>query len=81
MAIYRKAPTCPYCGEVIATAIYRDQSKIPFMQRLIGDTFIRWEYKEHRCEGKIKADEEAEKEYKKYRDEAIKKGTLPPFFK
>jgi hypothetical protein len=54
MAIYRKQPTCPYCGKVIAKGVYKDQSHLPFMMRVIGDTFLRWEYKKHNCKKKPK---------------------------
>jgi hypothetical protein len=50
MAVYRTPPTCPFCGEIIATAQYKDQSKTPLMLRTIGDTFIGWKYKEHSCD-------------------------------
>jgi len=49
MAIYREAPKCPFCGEVIAKAKYRDQSDLPVSVQLIGDTFEGWEYEEHSC--------------------------------
>jgi hypothetical protein len=65
MAIFRPTPKCPYCGEVIAKAVYIDQSKIPSMMRLIGDTFIRWDYITHTCEGTKKA----EAENKKWRED------------
>jgi hypothetical protein len=52
MARYRPTPKCPYCGAEIARAVYKDQSKIPLMQRLIGDTFIRWDYIKHNCKSK-----------------------------
>lgn len=50
MAILRAAPRCMYCKEIIAEEIHLDQSDIPTNQQLIGDTFIRWDYKEHECE-------------------------------
>jgi hypothetical protein len=82
MARYRPTPTCPYCGVVIAKGIYRDQSKIPFMQRVIGDTFIRWDYIKHSCKGKKEADKKMKEEVDKAWDK-IKKGggKLPPFMK
>jgi hypothetical protein len=61
MAVYRKTPACPYCGKIIAKAVYKNQSHIPFMFRVIGDTFIRWDYIKHNCKGKRKADKEIEK--------------------
>ena len=52
MAIYRAHPKCPFCGKVIAKAKYKDQSDIPMSMRLIGDTFIGWEYDNHECKEK-----------------------------
>ena len=49
MAVYRPTPTCENCGEPIAKAIYEDESFLPPNQRLIGDTFLRWEYIDHNC--------------------------------
>lgn len=43
MAIYRELPRCPNCGEIIANPIHFDKPDF------IGDTFIRWEYLEHKC--------------------------------
>lgn len=48
MAIARRAPKCKKCGESYR-GIYRDQSNIPIMHRLIGDTFIRWDIEGHVC--------------------------------
>lgn len=81
MAVYRATPTCPYCGEVIAKGVYKNQKNIPFQFRLIGDTFIRWDYIEHTCEGKEKADQEIKKSIDELLAEAKKKGALPPFMK
>ena len=81
MAVYRPTPTCPYCGKIIAKGVYKNQSKIPSMLRVIGDTFIRWDYIEHTCEGKKKADKEMEDFIDKQISDMKKKGTLPPFFK
>ena len=55
MAVYRPTPKCSFCGKLIAKAIYDDQSDLPMSMRLIGDTFIRWDYFEHSCKGKRKA--------------------------
>jgi hypothetical protein len=52
MARYRRPPTCPHCGKVIAKAVYLDQTDLPLMQRVIGDTFIRWDYNKHTCSKK-----------------------------
>lgn len=49
MAIIRRTPTCHLCGAKIAKAVYKDQSKLPLQLRVIGDTFIRWEYIKHDC--------------------------------
>ena len=81
MARYRPTPTCPFCGVVIAKGIYKDQSKIPFMQRIIGDTFIRWEYIKHTCKGKEEFDKKMEEDADRFIEEAKKKGDLPDFFK
>lgn len=48
MAVYRKAPTCPECGEQIRGK-YLDQSDTPIMHRIIGDTFRGWDWANHRC--------------------------------
>lgn len=61
MAVYRQTPTCNYCGKSIAKAIYRDQSHLPTMLRVIGDTFIRWDYKKCKCKGAKKARKEMKK--------------------
>ena len=62
MAIMRTAPTCAHCGAVIATAIYQDQSDIPPIMRIIGDTFIRWDYIYHECEAGKKFAEQIRKQ-------------------
>ena len=77
MAVFRKNPKCPYCGEIIAKGIYRDQSNIPSYMRVIGDTFIRWEYLDHTCDGKKKA----QGEMAELIDESGIKEKLPQFFK
>lgn len=51
MALYRPTPTCPHCGEPTHKAIYRDQSHLPPMLQIIGDTFEGWESLEHTCKG------------------------------
>lgn len=48
MAIIREAPKCPDCGEYIGE-IHRNQSNVPFYKRVIGDTFIRWDWAGHKC--------------------------------
>jgi len=53
MARDRPVPRCPNCGKKIAKPVYLDQSKTPIMKRLIGDTFIRWDYIKHVCTKKI----------------------------
>lgn len=58
MAIARTRPKCFMCGEFI-NGIYKDQSKIPFMLKKIGDTFQGWDYKSHKCN-------EDSKQYKQY---------------
>lgn len=82
MAIARQAPKCPHCGEVIAKAIYRDQSNVPMMMRLIGDTFIGWKYFEHSCPGKEVFDKKMKEEFDKSIQEMKDSGnSIPPFFK
>jgi len=68
MAIARPTPTCPYCGKPTAKGIYKDESDMPSFFRLIGDTFIKWEYKKCNCKGAKKARKEA----KKARDKWLK---------
>lgn len=62
MAVARPVPKCQYCGKPIAKGIYKDESDVPFFMRIIGDTFIRWDYKECNCKGARKA----RKEHKKW---------------
>lgn len=52
MAIRRESPKCPKCGVVI-DAIYLDQSDLPEIQRVIGDTFLKWDWENHKCEGEF----------------------------
>jgi len=54
MAIFREVPKCPFCGEIIATAQYFDQSGIPVFHRNIGDDFMGWKHLYHECEEKKK---------------------------
>jgi hypothetical protein len=49
MAIIRQSPKCIKCDGII-NAIYLDQSNIPELQRIIGDTFLKWDYEGHKCE-------------------------------
>lgn len=48
MAVYREAPKCPHCGEDIK-AIHKDESHLPWYQQIIGDTFIEWDFRGHKC--------------------------------
>lgn len=44
--VFRDPPTCPFCGKVIANAIYNTNPNF------IGDSFSRWEYENHEdCPG------------------------------
>lgn len=52
MALYRENPKCHKCGGVIK-GIYKDQTDIPVSMRIIGDTFIRWDWQNHKCEEKL----------------------------
>ena len=58
MAVFRKPPTCSYCGKIIGRAITDQQRDVPKSQRIIGDNFIRWEYVNHSCPKKRKAEKE-----------------------
>ena len=50
MAVYRPAPKCIYCGEVIAKAIHK---KCDPYNIVCGDSFLRWEYdRKHKCKKK-----------------------------
>jgi len=48
MAVVRANPKCPKCNGVIH-AIYKDQSDLPLIQQIIGDTFIKWDWEGHKC--------------------------------
>lgn len=43
MTVFREAPRCPFCNEVIAEGVYDTESQ------LYGDSFLHWEYEEHDC--------------------------------
>jgi len=45
MAVFRKPPTCPFCGEVIAIARTKN-----LKNQIIGDNFSHWEYIKHECQ-------------------------------
>lgn len=49
MAVQRITPTCAYCGKPTAEAVYDNQSDLPSVMRLIGDTFRFWKYKKCKC--------------------------------
>lgn len=69
MAVYRPVPTCSYCGKETATGKYKDQSKTPPMLRIIGDTFLGWDYKECNCKEAKKARKELKKDMEKFHKE------------
>lgn len=48
MAIKRNQPVCPKCGESIK-AKHRYESDMPKSMRIIGDTFICWDWAGHKC--------------------------------
>jgi hypothetical protein len=48
MAVIRANPKCPKCNGIIH-AIYKDQSDLPSIQQIIGDTFIKWDWENHKC--------------------------------
>lgn len=52
MAIIREYPKCPFCGEVIADAVYKDYKNYPIELIPIGDSFSHWKYKKHKCKKK-----------------------------
>jgi hypothetical protein len=72
MAIARKVPTCSYCGKPTAKGIYKDESNIPKFMQTIGDTFIRWDYKQCNCKEAVKD----RKEHKKIMDKWHKENPL-----
>jgi len=41
MALYRQPPKCIHCGAT-AEGVYQDQSHLPDMLKIIGDTFMYW---------------------------------------
>jgi hypothetical protein len=49
MARYRPPEYCCICGKQLI-AIYKDQSHIPLMQRVIGDTFMGYKECDHKKE-------------------------------
>lgn len=51
MAVIRPPHFCPTCGGQIYER-HLDQSNVPLCQRLIGDTFIGWDYEGHVCDPK-----------------------------
>jgi hypothetical protein len=65
MAVARAVPTCQYCGKATAKARHKDESNVPLSMRIIGDTFLGWDYKECNCKGARKA----RKEHKKWKKE------------
>lgn len=50
--VLRQNPKCHLCGEDIK-GIYKDQSDTPAHLRIIGDTFLRWDYAGHKCKMNI----------------------------
>lgn len=62
MAVYRNAPTCPYCGKVIAKEIHSRGN--PY-NPVYGDSFLRWDYKPHWCIKGAIAKRKERKEFKK----------------
>ena len=68
MAVARPTPTCPYCGKPTATGKYKDQSNIPQLMRIIGDTFLGWDYKDCNCKGAKKSRKEHKKAMKKQQE-------------
>lgn len=51
------------------------------MFRIIGDTFIRWEYIKHNCNGKRKADKEIENTVRNSLEKLKSSDNLPSFLK
>ena len=47
--IHRQTPRCPFCGKEYAKAVYMNQSDVPLKDKIIGDTFIKWDYSNHSC--------------------------------
>jgi hypothetical protein len=81
MAVAREIPKCFFCGKPIAKGIYKDQSKIPFMFRTIGDSFIRWEFHECNCKGAKAARKKARESAKKIAESLKNDPTLKNLFK
>lgn len=73
MAVYREPPTCPFCGKVIAEAIYKDYSGYSIMQVPCGDSFERWKFKKHSCK---EAKEYWENFYKTPEGKKLKKALM-----
>lgn len=47
--VIRKNPVCLFCGKAIAKAVYLDQSNVDPARCQYGDTFLRWDYDDHKC--------------------------------
>ena len=69
MAVARSIPTCSYCGEATATGRYKDESGVPPLMRIIGDTFLGWDDKECNCKQAIEARKNLRKEMDKWHKE------------
>lgn len=49
--LLRKNPKCHLCGGDI-NGVYKDQSDTPPTLRIIGDTFLKWDFEGHICQNK-----------------------------
>jgi hypothetical protein len=69
MAILRKNPKCPYCGEIIAEAVYNKNE--PHESPIYGDSFSHWEYKKHECEKMLEGQKKIQEIWEKIKTENI----------
>lgn len=49
--IARVQPICNICGKPIE-GVYKDESNLPQYLRTVGDTFVRWDFENHKCKNK-----------------------------
>jgi methylenetetrahydrofolate dehydrogenase (NADP+) / methenyltetrahydrofolate cyclohydrolase len=57
MAVLRIPEKCFNCGGDLKE-VHLDQSHLPMYQQIIGDTFIKWDYENHKCKTKSDIREE-----------------------
>lgn len=49
MAVFRQNPICPRCKKIIPGK-YQNYSYLPQFLRPIGDSFLGWDWENHKCE-------------------------------